>query len=121
MFDQAVSARESHAKHKLAERLADRAVQAEDRLATGMRCCRSCSTRRTVRHVAGALRILLPQHSHHGDQVAAGVGALYLGITGDRDSSPDIAVVGAGTEAEVRELMAPCPPQLPKVPVPVGR
>ena len=33
LFDQAVSARESHAKHKLAERLADRAVQAEDRLA----------------------------------------------------------------------------------------
>jgi len=33
LFDQAVSSRESHAKHKLAERLADRAVQAEERLA----------------------------------------------------------------------------------------
>lgn len=33
LFDQAVTARESHAKDKLAERLADRAVQAEDRLA----------------------------------------------------------------------------------------
>lgn len=33
LFDQAVSARESHAKHRLAERLAERAVQAEDRLA----------------------------------------------------------------------------------------
>ena len=33
LFEQAVSARESHAKHKLAERLAERAVQSQDRLA----------------------------------------------------------------------------------------
>ena len=33
LFDQAVSGRESHARHKLAERLAERPVAAEDRLA----------------------------------------------------------------------------------------
>jgi TnpA family transposase len=33
LFDQAVSGRESHARHKLAERLAERAVAAEERLA----------------------------------------------------------------------------------------
>ncbi|MEO8887847.1 MAG: wax ester/triacylglycerol synthase family O-acyltransferase [Jatrophihabitantaceae bacterium] len=48
-------------------------------------------------------------------------GVLYFGITGDRDSSPDIAVVSAGIDAEVRELLAACAPQVPKGPVPVGR
>jgi WS/DGAT/MGAT family acyltransferase len=32
-------------------------------------------------------------------------GVLYFGVTGDRDSSPDIAVLAAGIEDEVRVLM----------------